>query len=74
LADNGGPVGKAPVVTAPIYLGAAYTFASLCSRVQTPPASEREFIDYKTSMITDEAPPAGVVLLGSRFLSHTTRS
>ena len=35
----------------------------------------RQFIDYKTSMITDEDPLRGVVvLLGSRFLSHTTRS
>ena len=32
---------------------------------------EREFIDYQTSMITDEDPLRGVVvLLGSRFLSQ----
>ena len=35
----------------------------------------REFVDYKTSMIADEDPHAGVVALpGSRFLPHTTRS
>ena len=32
----------------------------------------REFIDYKTIMITDEVSLRG--LLGSRFLSHTPRS
>ena len=35
---------------------------------------QREFIDYETSMITDEEPLAGVAVLpGSQFLSHTTR-
>ena len=34
-----------------------------------------ELIDYKTSVITDQDPPAGVVVqLGSWSLSHTARS